>query len=355
MCRYSLRFGGVLILVSLFFGGDAPVFGHEEHNRAVKDQGSAAVVKNRKTPRNKRLSPWGKNYFPNVTLVTHEGKSVRFFDDLLKGKVVMLNFIYTSCPDVCSVETARLVRVQEILGDRVGKDIFMYSITIDPANDTPEVLQRYARKFGVAPGWSFLSGNETDILLLRRKLGLYIEDIDKDGPTNNHNVSLIIGNQSTGQWMKRSPFDDPYFLAAQVGSWLGNWRRPEDANQNSYTEAPKLRNTTMGENLFRTRCSTCHTMGAGDVRQASRRRLGPDLIGVTRTRDRGWLGRWLAEPDKMLAEKDPIAMDLYARYNNLPMPNLGLNKVEVDALIDYMDAEDVRVRNKARQNAVLPN
>lgn len=359
---HSLRFWAVLFLITLFLGGGAPVFGQQKHNSAVKnqgaavlkDQGVATVKEHRKAPRKNRRSRWGKNYFPNVPLITHEGKSVRFFDDLLKGKVVMLNFIYTTCPDVCSVETARLVRVQEILGDRVGKDIFMYSITIDPANDTPQVLRQYAEKFGVGPGWTFLTGNEADVVLLRRKMGLYIEDIDKDGNTNNHNVSLIIGNQSTGQWMKRSPFDDPYFLAAQVGSWLSNWRRPDAVNQNSYADAPKLRNTSTGENLFRTRCSSCHTIGARDTIKASQRPMGPDLLGVTHKRGRAWLSRWLAEPDKMLAEKDPVAMDLYAEYNNMPMPNLGLNAIEVDALIDFMDIESRRIEN-SQQKTVRSN
>jgi protein SCO1/2 len=81
---------------------------------------------------------------------------VRFFDDLIKDKVVMINIIYTSCPDVCPLETARLREVQKNLGDRVGKDVFMYSITVDPQRDTPEVLRKYAEKFDAGPGGLFL-------------------------------------------------------------------------------------------------------------------------------------------------------------------------------------------------------
>ena len=73
-------------------------------------------------------APWGKQYFPNVPLTTQSGDTVRFFDDLIEGKIVVLNFIYTTCPDTCPLETAQLVKVQEILGDRIGKDIFFYSI-----------------------------------------------------------------------------------------------------------------------------------------------------------------------------------------------------------------------------------
>jgi len=87
---------------------------------------------------------WGADYFPNVPLTTQDGTTVHFYDDLLKGKSVAINVIYTSCKDECPLETARLVQVQKILGGRVGKDIFFYSITIDPKQDTPKVLKAYA-------------------------------------------------------------------------------------------------------------------------------------------------------------------------------------------------------------------
>ena len=313
--------------------------------------GSALTLGSPKAAASNGGSRWGANYFPNVPLVTHEGKSVRFFDDLLKDKVVAINFIYTSCQDTCALETARLANVQRILGDRVGKDVFMYSITIDPEHDTPEVLQEYAKKFQVGPGWLFLTGKEADITLLRRKLGLYIEEI-QDG-SNNHNLSLIMGNQSTGRWMKRSPFENPYVLATQMGDWLHNWKRPNLA-KNGYADAPKLRNISRGETLFRTRCTSCHTIGEGDRVGPDRNTVGPDLLGVTEQRDEAWLGRWLAAPDKMLAEKDPIAMELYAKYNNVLMPNMRLNKLEVASLIDYMDGESRRVE-KTQQNSAHPN
>ena len=285
-------------------------------------------------------SRWGASYFPNVRLTTHEGELVRFFDDLIKNKVVVINFIYTTCPDSCPLETARLVEVQRLLGDRVGRDVFIYSISIDPKRDTPEVLKEYAANYGVGPGWLFLTGKESDITLIRKKLGLYIQEI-QDG-SNDHNLSLIIGNQSTGRWMKRSPFENPYFLANQIGSWLHNWKVVDPAAK-SYEHAPKLEPLSLGENLFRTRCAACHTIGAGDIVKPEERRVGPDLLGVTQKRPREWLTRWLADPEKMLAEKDPIVMALYAKYKNLPMPNMQLNGKEVSAVLDYIDAESRRI------------
>ena len=297
----------------------------------------------------KNASRWGANYFPNVPLRTHEGETVRFFDDLVKDKVVVINFIYTTCTDVCPVDTARLKTVQEILGDRVGKDIFMYSISIDPARDTPEALADYAERYRVGPGWLFLTGTEQDVLLLRKKLGLYIAGLEEK---LDHNMSFIIGNQRTGQWVKRSPMDNPYFIAEQIGSWLTNWKTPSAVSKNNYAEAPELRPPSMGENLFRTRCTVCHTIGEGNIEhtigggqlaEADRYRGGPDLMHVTHKRDRDWLSRWIVSPEKMLKEKDPIALRLFAENNEVLMPNLRLNDVEVAALIEYMEAETQRL------------
>ncbi len=295
-------------------------------------------------------SRWGADYFPNVPLTTHEGETVRFFDDLIKDKVVMINFIYTSCPDSCPLETARMLEVQGILGNRVGRDVYMYSISIDPDTDTPEVLARYAANYQVGPGWTFLTGREEDITLLRTKLGLYIDEIQSED-SNDHNLSLIIGNQATGRWMTRSPFVNPYVLANEVGDWLHNWRDARPEGQ-SYDEAPELRNISKGENLFRTRCSVCHTIGPGD----GLFRAGPNLLGVTDRRDPEWLDRWLSDPAKMLAAKDPAAVELFKAYNEVAMPNLRLNELERSYLLEYVATESRRVEQIFKVEAIeLPS
>jgi len=304
---------------------------------AMFSLGSAAALASSKGKAHKpHGGRWGRNYFPNVPLITHEGKKVRFFDDLIKDKVVMINFIYTSCPDSCPLETARLAKVQHILGDRVGKDVFMYSISIDPKVDTPEVLKAYTERYKIGPGWTFLTGDEADITLLRKRLGLYIAEI-QDG-SNDHNLSLIIGNQATGIWKKSSPFENPYILATQVGSWLSNFKLPSQ-KPTSYANAPELRKISKGESLFRTRCTACHNIGKGD----GQLKVGPNLLGVVNRRERSWIVRWLKEPEKMLAEQDPIATGLFIAYNYVPMPNMRLNKLEVDKLIEYLDIESRRV------------
>lgn len=282
----------------------------------------------------------GAAYFPNIPLITHRGESVRFYDDLVAGKVVAISFIFTRCTDSCPAETAKLKRVYEELGDRVGDDISMYSISIDPDHDTPEVLSEYREKFGIGPGWTFLTGNEDEIIHLRKRLGLYMEEIQDED--RNHNVTFIVGNDRTGKWIKRSPFDNPKSLANLIGYELFDGQIARSAAK-SYRTVPKAPEYTRGEYLFRTRCDSCHTLGGGETR------LGPDLLGVTERRERPWLARWIAEPDKMLEEGDPIATELFIRFREIAMPNLRLEKSDVDALIEHMANESRRLRQPPGQ------
>jgi protein SCO1 len=280
--------------------------------------------------------PWGRDYFPNVPLTTQDGKVVHLYDDLLKDKVVAIDLIYTHCQFSCPLETARLAQVQRLLGDRVGKDIFFYSITLDPKRDTPEVLKAYAEKYHVGPGWLFLTGSPDDIKLVARKLGLYFDvpSATRDG----HTPDLMIGHVATGQWMRNSAVDNPRLLARTITTFLDGYKKPA-ATERSYTEAREL-SITKGQYLFSTKCAVCHTVGDGD-------RIGPDLMGVTKVRDRAWLMRYVAAPDRMLAEGDPIAKELYAKYKEVSMPNLRLGKEEVSAVLDYLDAHKAPEKNRS--------
>lgn len=279
---------------------------------------------------------WGANYFPNYELTNQDGKVLKFFDDMIKDKVVLISFIYTSCPDACPLETARIAQVQGILGDRVGQDVHFYSITIDPKNDTVEVLKEYAQRYQAGPGWQFLTGNEAQIAKLRMKLGLY--DASEGTELQNHGLNIIIGNQSTGRWMRSGPFENPYVLARQIGDWLHNWKLPPTAELD-YKNAPKLRKVSDGESLFRTRCSSCHAVGGANAALA---KLGPNLFGVTDRREREWLRRWIREPDVMLAEKDPIAMPMFEAFNKVAMPNMRLSEQDAEDVLLYLEEESRR-------------
>lgn len=276
-------------------------------------------------------SRWGANYFPNVVLTTQDGQKVHFYDDVLKGKSVVIDLIYTTCGYACPLETARLVQVQKMLGDRVGKDIFFYSITIDPANDTPKVLKAYAQKYHVGPGWTFLTGKKSDIELVGRKLGLW-SDPDPNNP-DGHTPSVLIGNEPGGQWMRNAATDNPRFLANMIGNWLNGWSHaaPVDTKLD-YAKASQIDLSDKGRYIFASQCAACHTIGHGD-------KIGPDLLGVTKVRERAWLERFITTPDKMLAEKDPLAVALFKKYNEVNMPNLKMADIDLKNLMDFLERQ----------------
>ena len=271
-------------------------------------------------------SAWDGDYFPDVKLTAHTGEEVRFFSDLLEDRVVAINFMFTSCAAVCPTETARLRQVQRLLQHRVGKDVFMYSISIDPARDSVEALAEYAKKFDVGPGWKFLRASQEDVDLIQSKLGMLVEN--EDDPLD-HSTSFIIGNQSTGRWTKRSPFEHPSILARLIGDDMHNFTVETHAPLQSYSVVQPRDQLDQGEYIYRTRCNACHTIGQGDE-------LGPDLAGITKLRPAAWLERWIMEPDVMLEEGDELALAVKAKYGEVTMPNLGLTEVDAKAVIDYI-------------------
>ncbi len=269
-----------------------------------------------------------KSHFPNVELITQDGKKVHFYDDLIQGKIVAIDMIYTTCQYACPLETARLAQVQKKLGDRVGKDIFFYSVSIDPEHDTPEVLKAYMAKFHVGPGWTFLTGRKEVIDFLSKRLGLYSDpSLNADG----HMPHLLIGNEATGQWIRASAMDNPSFQARMIGDFLDNFKHLKPTEEQSSADGSPLK-FDRGQYLFGRDCIACHTIGHGDG-------VGPDLLGVTRTRDRKWLSRMIQTPNDLLNEKDPLVTALLKKYNNVRMPNTGIGDLETDLVLAYIEAQ----------------
>lgn len=149
-------------------------------------------------------------YFPNTILLTQDNTPVHFFDDLLKGKTVMINFMFTTCTGACPAMTANLAKVQEYLGERVGKDIYMISISVDPVVDTPGALKKYATNYKVKGGWFFLTGAKADVDSVLRKVGGFVEE------KNNHPNLLMVGNVQTGEWAKLFAMARPSEIANEV-------------------------------------------------------------------------------------------------------------------------------------------
>jgi protein SCO1/2 len=283
---------------------------------------------------------WGADYFPNAPLTTQDGQVVHFYDDVLKGKNVAINLIYTRCTASCPLETAKLAQVQRLLQDRVGKDVFFYSISIDPKHDTPEALKAYMKKFHTGPGWTFLTGSKEDIREISRKLGL--SSLTDAGNKDGHQPTLMIGNEPSGQWMMNSAVDNPRFLATTMLKFYDSIppespaaakpetkAMPSALATQSYADVPLATRYDEGDLKFQSRCSACHTIGGGDA-------IGPDLLDVHARRDRAWLVNYILEPDRMLAQHDPIAMTLFGRYKTVRMPNLNLTPEDTEKVIKYI-------------------
>ena len=150
-------------------------------------------------PRSQPRAQGGEG-IPNVRLQTHTGATVRFYDDLVHDKLVVINMMYANCNNTCPPMTQNLLQVQQLLGERVGKDIFMYSITLKPEQDSPGDLAHYAKLNGVGPGWLFLTGGAADIERLRLALGYYDPDPVVDKQDGRHVGMVRIGNDPFQRW-----------------------------------------------------------------------------------------------------------------------------------------------------------
>lgn len=137
-----------------------------------------------------------EKYFSDVELINQDGQKMRFYSDVLKDKVVVINTFFTTCTGVCPPINRNLEKVQEALGDRLGKVAFLISISVDPETDTPSRLKEYSLRFHARPGWIFLTGKKENVDWALYKLGQYVAT--KDGHTN----IIIIGNEPKGLWKK---------------------------------------------------------------------------------------------------------------------------------------------------------
>jgi protein SCO1 len=187
---------------------------------------AAPMIPPASTARRDRL----RRHFPNVSLRTHDGRTVRFYDDLVKDKKVIINFTYTNCSNSCPTSSANLAKVQRLLGDRVGREIFLLSLSLDPDRDTPEALKEYADKWKAGPGWTFATGSRQDIDAIRRQLGLY------DSPDfTDHMGLLTFGNEPEGKWAATPALDRPekivYAVLRRVDPFkYSDWPRTTQAS-----------------------------------------------------------------------------------------------------------------------------
>ena len=158
-----------------------------------------------------------KRYFPNVPLVTHERKAVRFYDDLLKDRIVVLNLMYADCTALCPMITANLVAAQKLLERRVTQEVFFVSLTIKPQQDTPEKLRSYAAMHHATKNWQFLTGAPDNLELLRQKLGYADPNPVKDRNDKSlHSGMVRYGNEPLSQWSSIQGSADPDWIAEEI-------------------------------------------------------------------------------------------------------------------------------------------
>jgi protein SCO1/2 len=151
-------------------------------------------------------------YFGDVKLVNQDGQEVRLYTDLMQGKTVIINAMFATCTGACPTMSGTMAKIQDHLGDRVGKDVRLISITVDPVNDTPAKLKEYANRFHAKPGWQLLTGSKENVEAALRKLGQWTED------PSNHQTLFLIGNDRTGLWKKAFALAKPEEVLTVVDS-----------------------------------------------------------------------------------------------------------------------------------------
>lgn len=157
-----------------------------------------------------------RGYFTDLELVTQDGESVRFFTDVLKDHVVLINFIFTNCGSACPLLTHSLAQVADLLGDDMGKTVRFVSISIDPERDDPAAMKTFAEKHGAnRPGWLFLTGDKATVDTIVKKLGQYHPDVEA------HSTTVLAGNVPERHWTKIVPNQPPPAIAERMRALMG--------------------------------------------------------------------------------------------------------------------------------------
>jgi protein SCO1 len=276
---------------------------------------------------------WGKDYLPNVPVQTQDGRTLSFYDDVVRDKIVVINFIFTTCRDICPLLTARLAQVRQDLDDIAGKRVHFISITVDPETDTPPLLKAHADAFGAPADWLFLTGKPEHIKLIRHKLG------ERSRVRSEHRMDVLLGNLVTGEWQRDSMMSDLSLLGHNIRSMDPVFRAtPQSVPAQGGTRIVSSDELLPGQALFAKACASCHTVGGGD-------RVGPDLLGVTKKRERAWLETMMTTPKVLHAQGDPIALELAQRFKAVRMPTLGLSKSDAADLATYLATQTYNIEH----------
>jgi protein SCO1/2 len=144
---------------------------------------------------------------PDLEVETQNGDTVHFYSDLVKGRVVAMNFIFTTCQTICPPMGAIFGQLEKKLGDRMGKDVHLISISVDPSTDTPERLKQWAAKFGRTPGWTLVTGDTNKVNTILKGLQVFTPDYEDHAPL------VLLGNEADGEWTRAYGLAPPAKLA----------------------------------------------------------------------------------------------------------------------------------------------
>ena len=164
--------------------------------RAVRHDDAAAATPNVSFTETAETGQLSKMNIPDIELLDQNGRKIHFYTDLVKGQTVAINFIFTTCTTICPPLGATFARVQKELGDKVGRDVRLISISVDPATDTPERLKAWGAKFRAGAGWTFVTGNKPQVDELLRALGA------SSARREDHSPTVLIGNDASGTWTR---------------------------------------------------------------------------------------------------------------------------------------------------------
>ena len=184
---------GLIILLTLF----SPVSGS---NSDPELSSSAKSGEN--------LDEKNRAYFTDLKVITHDGQELRFYSDILKDRIVAINFFYVNCP-TAQMSLTTFFKLQKILGDRLGKEVWLLTISVDPKNDTPKAVKEFARMYSPQKGWLFLTGKENDLETINQKLG------NTGRLPEGHIRLFLLGNLRSGHWMKIP--DDAHEFSIEKG------------------------------------------------------------------------------------------------------------------------------------------
>ena len=272
----------------------------------------------------------GPDFLPNLPVVDQDGRQLRFYDDLIKDKIVVIMFIFTSCTDICPITTARMTQIEDKLVDVLGREVFIVSLTVDPENDTPERLKAYSKAFSTGPGWTFVTGKPADIRAINSKLG------ERSKVLSEHRNEIVLGNDITGEWQRDNVMGDLERVTTSIREMDPKYRdQVRQVRANPGMNTGLAMGTQPGQSMFKKICTGCHTIGVGD-------KVGPDLRGVTERRERAWLVRYLRDPRGM-TKRDPIARALAEKFPVVPMPNMALSEQDAEDLISYLQDETAKL------------